>query len=94
MALKFLLAIDFVLTGLNATIHPKVLGKVYEQSTKSSTLEINRYYNGLTGVAILAVTGSILVFPPVVEFFFRESYQPAIPLIPFAALIYLLRPLR
>lgn len=94
VALKFLLAIDFVLTGLNATIHPKVLGKVYEQSIKSSTVEINRYYNGLTGVAILAVTGSILLFPPVIEIFFTKPYQAAIPLIPFAALVYLLRPLR
>jgi O-antigen/teichoic acid export membrane protein len=94
VALKFLLAIDFVLTGLNATIHPKVLGKVYEQSIKSSTVEINRYYNGLTGVAILAVTGSILLFPPVIEMFFTKPYQAAIPLIPFAALVYLLRPLR
>ena len=94
VALKFLLAIDFVLTGLNATIHPKVLGKIYEQSIKSSTVEINRYYNGLTGVAILAVTGSILLFPPVIEMFFTKPYQAAIPLIPFAALVYLLRPLR
>ena len=94
VALKFLLAIDFVLTGLNATIHPKVLGKVYEQQIKSSTVEINQYYNGLTGVAILAVTGSILVFPPVIEIFFTKPYQAAIPLIPFAALVYLLRPLR
>ncbi|MFM8851086.1 MAG: lipopolysaccharide biosynthesis protein, partial [Cytophagales bacterium] len=94
VALKFLLAIDFLLTGLNATIHPKVLGKVYEQSVKASTVEINRYYNGLTGVAILAVAGSIFVFPPIIQLFFNEAYQAAIPLIPFAALVYLLRPLR
>ncbi|MCZ8070211.1 MAG: oligosaccharide flippase family protein [Cytophagales bacterium] len=94
VALKFLLAIDFLLTGLNATIHPKVLGKVYEQSEKASTVEINRYYNGLTGVAILAVAGSIFVFPPVIQLFFDEAYHAAIPLIPFAALVYLLRPLR
>jgi O-antigen/teichoic acid export membrane protein len=94
VALKFLLAIDFVLTGLNATVHPKVLGKVNEQQVKTSTIEINRYYHGMTGVAILAVTGSILFFPPIIKLFFSSPYHAAIPLLPFAALVYLLRPLR
>ncbi len=94
VALKFLLAIDFILTGLNSTIHPKVLGKVNDQQIKSSTIEINRYYNGMTAIAILAVTGSLLIFPPVIRLFFNSDYHAAIPLLPLAAIIYLMRPLR
>jgi O-antigen/teichoic acid export membrane protein len=94
IAIKFLLVVDFLLTGLNSTIYPKVLGKVHEQQNKSSTVEINRYYNGLTGVTILAVTGCILIIPPIITLFFNKPYHAAIPFIPFAALVYLLRPLR
>lgn len=94
LSLKLLLAIDFVLTGLNSSFHAKVIGKVNEQKEKASTIEINRYYYGLTGISILAVVGAILLFPPVIEYFFSAPYHAAIPLLPFAALVYLLRPLR
>lgn len=94
LAIKCLLAIDFLLTGLNASFHPKVLGMVHQQSVKMSSVEINRYYHGLAGVAILAVVACIALFPPLIYFLFPESYHAAALLIPLAAVVYLLRPAR
>lgn len=94
LAAKCLLAIDFILAGLNTTFFPKVLTIVKEQEVKSSTIEINRYYHGLTAVAMLLVAASIFVFPYLIDFFFAKSYLPAISLIPLLAILYLIRPLR
>lgn len=94
LAAKCLLAIDFILAGLNTTFFPKVLTIVKEQEVKSSTIEINRYYHGLTAVAMLLVAASIFVFPYLIDFFFAKSYWPAISLIPLLAILYLIRPLR
>ncbi|MFY8004687.1 MAG: lipopolysaccharide biosynthesis protein [Chitinophagaceae bacterium] len=89
-----MLAIDFILAGLNTTFFPKVLSIVKEQKIKASTIEINRYYHGLTAVAMLLVATSIFVFPYLIDFFFPKSYLPAIGLIPLLAILYLIRPLR
>ncbi|MCZ8020702.1 MAG: oligosaccharide flippase family protein [Cyclobacteriaceae bacterium] len=94
LAAKCLLAIDFILAGLNTTFFPKVLSIVKEQKIKASTIEINRYYHGLTAVAMLLVATSIFVFPYLIDFFFPKSYLPAIGLIPLLAILYLIRPLR
>lgn len=93
LALKCLMAIEFVITGLNSSFYPKVLGKVALQEKKMSTIEINRYYHGLTGVAIILVGGSIFCFPWLIQTL-MPGYIKAIPLLPFVAIIYLLRPLR
>jgi O-antigen/teichoic acid export membrane protein len=94
LAAKCLLAIDFILAGLNTTFFPKVLGIVKQQEVKSSTIEINRYYHGLTAIAMLLVATSIFVFPYLIDFFFPKSYLPAIGLIPLLSIIYVIRPLR
>ena len=95
LALKCMLAIEFVLTGLNSSFYPKVLGIVASQKEKHNTIETNRYYHGLTAMAMLLVSASIFVFPIIIEFVFtKPGYQQAIPILPFAAVIYLFRPIR
>jgi O-antigen/teichoic acid export membrane protein len=92
LALKCLMAIEFILTGLNTTFYPKVLGMIAAQKEKGGTVEINRYYHGLTAVSMLLVSTSIFVFPWVIKVFFtKPGYQQAIPLLPFLAIIYLFR---
>jgi O-antigen/teichoic acid export membrane protein len=92
LALKCLMAIEFILTGLNTTFYPNVLGMIAAQKEKGGTVEINRYYHGLTAVAMLLVSTSIFVFPWVIEVFFtKPGYQQAVPLLPFLAIIYLFR---
>jgi O-antigen/teichoic acid export membrane protein len=95
LALKCLMAIEFIISGLNSTIHPKALGMMAAQEKMGSTIEINRYYHGLTAMAMLLVASSIFVFPWIIKIFFaRPGYHEAIPLLPFLAIIYLFRCLR
>lgn len=95
LALKCLMAVEFVLVGLNSTFTPKVLGIALAQKEKGSTIEINRYYHGLTAVAMLLVSASIFIFPWVIEIFFKKpGYQQAVPLLPYVAIIYLFRCMR
>ena len=95
LALKCMLAIEFVLTGLNSSFYPKVLGIVATQQHKGTTVETNKYYHGLTAVSMVLVSICIFIFPVIIEFVFKKpGYQNAIPLLPFAAIIYLFRPLR
>jgi O-antigen/teichoic acid export membrane protein len=95
LALKCLVAIDFIMVGLNASFTPKVLSIYAEQKQKETTIETNRYYHGLTAISMLLVSLSILVFPWIIEFFFKKpGYQQAIPLIPYVAIIYLFRCMR
>lgn len=90
-----LVAIEFILNGLYSSFSPKVVSIIYDQKLKGSTIELNRYYNGLTAVAMLLVTGCILFFPPLIEnFITKADYQKVIPYIPYGVLIYVLRPLR
>jgi O-antigen/teichoic acid export membrane protein len=90
-----LVVIEFILNGLYNSFSPKIVGMVIDQKEKGSTTELNRYYNGLTAVAMILVSGSILVFPVLIETFVtKPSYQQAIVFIPYAILIYLFKPIR
>jgi O-antigen/teichoic acid export membrane protein len=95
LALKCMLAIEFVLTGLNSSFYPKVLGIVAMQKEKHNTIETNRYYHGLTAMAMLLVSASIFAFPIIIEFVFtKPGYRQAIAILPYAAVIYLFRTMR
>ncbi len=94
-AAKCLSVIELVITGFNSSFYPKVLGAIALQPEKKTTQEINRYYHGLTAVAILLVTLSIFFFPIVIEAFVtKPGYRAAIPWIPMLAVTYLLRSMR
>jgi O-antigen/teichoic acid export membrane protein len=98
LAVKCLTGVELILTGMNGSFYPKVLGIVVLQKEKQSTLEINRYYNGLSALAILLVSLSILGLPWVIElvvyFIGKTDYLLALPIIPLIAITYLLRALR
>jgi O-antigen/teichoic acid export membrane protein len=95
LTVKCLLVVDFILIGLNATIYPKVIGKISKQKVKETNVEINKYYHGLTALSIVMVVFSILLYPFAIEFFFNKpSFKEAISLIPFVSISYLLKPLR
>jgi len=95
LAAKCLMAVEFVLTGFYNSFFPKVLGITALQVHKKTTPEINRYYHGLTAVTILLVAGSVLVLPPVFQWFVQKpAFLAAIRWFPFVAVTYLLRSLR
>jgi O-antigen/teichoic acid export membrane protein len=95
LASKCLMGIEFVITGFYNSFYPKVIGTVALQKEKQSTVEINRYYNGVTAVAILLVVLSILVLPVLIQWmaqlFNKPGYLAALQLLPWVAVVYLFR---
>jgi len=98
IASKCLMVMEFVIAGFNGSFLPKVFGMIALQKKKKSTIEINRYYNGLTAVSIILIPISILVIPFVInlmaEWFHKPGYASSIELLPYLALGYLFRTLR
>jgi O-antigen/teichoic acid export membrane protein len=95
IAMKCLLAIEFVISGLQNSFLPKIVGMVMEQPEKKATPEINRYYYALTAVLMLLVVGAVFSYPLILgALVHKPDYLLAIPLIPFAALFYLFRGMR
>jgi O-antigen/teichoic acid export membrane protein len=65
------------------------------QTEKRSTVEINRYYHGLTAVVMLMISAGILVIPFLIEMFkSSKGYEAAIPFLPYIAVLYLLKAIR
>jgi len=97
-AAKCLMSIEFVVTGFYNSFFPKVLSITSLQKEKKTTVEINRYYNGLTAITILLVTLCIFVMPFVldelIKFFNKPDYRDVIKWIPYIAITYLLRAIR
>lgn len=94
-AVQCMLAIEFVVNGLISSFYPKVVSTVMAQTVKAATPDVNRYYYGLTAIILLLVSGSILLFPLLLEWFVdKKEYLVSIPLIPFIGLLYIFRALR
>lgn len=93
-AAKCLSVMEILLISFYNSFFPKVLGITALQTEKKSTVEINRYYNGLTAVTILLVTLSIFGLPIAIQWFKKSQYLDALPWIPFLAVTYLLRSMR
>ncbi len=94
-AVKCLLVMEFILTGFCNSFLPKVVGMIVAQEKKGTTMEINRYYNGLTALTILLVPICILGFPVLIPWLISKPvYLLTIPLFPFIAITYLLRAAR
>lgn len=98
-ALKCLVVIEVIMSGLNNSFYPKVVSTVMAQTEKSTTPEINRYYHGLISVITLLVMLAILVVPLGVYWLDRllhidKGYISAIPYFPFIAVLFILRVVR
>jgi O-antigen/teichoic acid export membrane protein len=98
-AVQCLMIIEFIVNGLYTSFYPKVVSTVMDQKEKVATVEVNRYYYGLTAVTLLLVSSSILLFPLLLEWFVnmldtKKDYLLSVPLIPFVALLYIFKGLR
>jgi O-antigen/teichoic acid export membrane protein len=93
--IKCLLAIEFITNSLHNSFYPKVVSTITAQTNKGSTQELNRYYYGLVAMIMIAVSGSILALPILIDFFkTNNGYRSAIPYFPYIAVSYLLRSVR
>lgn len=94
-ALKCLVVIEFIMSGLHNSFSPKVVSAVTEQTVKGSTPEINRYYHGLTALVMLMISSGILILPFAVNFIDQDrGYGDAVQYFPYVAILYVLKSMR
>lgn len=94
-SVKCLLGIEFIMTGLNSSFYPKVVSTIMEQPEKQSTVELNRYYHGLTAAILMLISAGILLLPFVIHLIDRKgNYGEAVQYFPYIAIIYVFRSLR
>jgi O-antigen/teichoic acid export membrane protein len=95
---KCLIGIELFMNGLHNSFFPKVVKEVVGQSSKGTSIGINRYYNGLVASIMIVISVSILLLPLLIDFFSeylgRNDYKASIPLIPYLAVLYMLRAIR
>lgn len=93
--MKCIVVIDVIMTGLQSSFFPLVVDKVITHKQRETTVEINRYYNGLIAVVMVLVSGSILVFPFAVDIIDRhDQYGDAVRYFPFIAAFCILKAIR
>jgi O-antigen/teichoic acid export membrane protein len=94
-AMKCLVVIEYIMNGLNSSFFPKVVSTLVAQQEKRSTVELNRYYNVLTAIVMVLISGAILTLPWIVEWMdTRQGYDDAVKYFPFIAVIYILKSIR
>lgn len=94
-ALKCLVVIEFIMSGLHNSFSPKVVSAITGQSVKGSTPEINRYYHGLTALVMLMMSSGILVLPFIVDSIDKNrGYGDAVQYFPYIAILYVLKSMR
>lgn len=93
-ALKCLIPIELLMNSLHNSFYPKVVGALMGKTDQSFSVEINRYYHGLTAVVMLLISGSVLVVPIAIYLFDKTDYMEAIQYIPYLAGIYFFRTMR
>lgn len=94
-AVKCMLAVEFVISGLYNSFYPRVIGMVMEQDKKQSTPEINRYYHGLVASIMLLVCLAILAFSLAVDLgIIRSGYEESVQYLPLVGMVYLARAMR
>jgi O-antigen/teichoic acid export membrane protein len=97
-AVQCLIGIELFMNGLHNSFFPKVVKEVTAQTTKGSTEHVNRYYHGLVAVTMLVVCFAVVVLPLVItmtsDLLGRPDYKAANNLVPYIAVLYLLRSIR
>lgn len=93
---KCLIAIEFVLNGMHNSFYPKVVSTITAQDIiKGTTPELNRYYHGLIALAMICVSGAILVVPFVIDALdSNKGYDEANLYVPYIAIIFILKAVR
>jgi O-antigen/teichoic acid export membrane protein len=92
IAVKIVIGLDLVLTGLINTINPKVYAIWKTSGVNETTPEINRYYNGLTGFLLLSIPLFVFVVPLIIPLvIFKPIYYQAFEFLPILAAGYATR---
>ena len=86
------MGIELIMAGLVNTITPKVYNIWKDQQVRGSTLEVNRYYNGLTAFFLLFLPLFTITVPIVLPLVIKEEvYYRAFDFLPVMAAAYATR---
>jgi O-antigen/teichoic acid export membrane protein len=72
IAVKMVIGLDLVMTGLVNTINPKIYGIWKDKNLKESNTEINRYYNGVTALFLLVIPLFVIIMPLLIPVFIKK----------------------
>lgn len=93
--IKCLVVIEILTNSLHNSFLPKVVGTITLQPTKQSTIEINRYYYGLTAITMIMVCCCIFIYPILFNFLeLKQGYSETILIFPYIALTFIPRSIR
>jgi O-antigen/teichoic acid export membrane protein len=92
-AIKCMIPLELLLNGLGASLSPRVVRLLSEQTgSKGSTPEVNRYFYGLLVVMMMAIGIMLAVLPPAFNLLVhKEGYYQALDYVPFIAVLFLFR---
>lgn len=96
-AFKCMLIIDFIIGGLYNAFFPNIIGLIKDQTStlKESSIQINRYYYGLTVSMMLLVSSAIFLFPLLIDLgVLRAGYIKSSDYLPYIGIVYLVRGIR
>lgn len=86
--------IDFVLVGLINSITPRVFQAWTDSKVTHSTPEVNKYYNVLTAITMIAVAFTIFIIPVAVPLVVpREDYYTAFNYTALLGLAFMFKPI-
>ncbi|MDP1623755.1 MAG: oligosaccharide flippase family protein [Bacteroidales bacterium] len=66
IAVKLVIGLDLVMTGLINTVNPKIYGIWKDKNLNESNTEINRYYNGITALFLFIIPLFVLIVPVII----------------------------
>jgi O-antigen/teichoic acid export membrane protein len=92
IAVKMVIGLDLVMTGLVNTINPKIYNIWKDKNLRESTTEINRYYNGITALFLLVIPLFVIIMPLLIPIFIKKViYYQAFALLAILASGYATR---
>ncbi|MFZ4520758.1 MAG: lipopolysaccharide biosynthesis protein [Bacteroidales bacterium] len=78
IAVKLVIGLDLVMTGLINTVNPKIYNIWKDKNLQESNIEINRYYNGITALFLLMIPLFVIIVPILIPLvIFKPIYYEA-----------------
>ncbi|MEI6123809.1 MAG: polysaccharide biosynthesis C-terminal domain-containing protein [Bacteroidota bacterium] len=84
--------LDFFQNGLSSAIFPKIYNIWNQTKVTKSTIEVNRYYNGLTFASITVLPVFLLLIPFAIILFIKDqSYYACFYILPILTIAFITR---
>jgi O-antigen/teichoic acid export membrane protein len=65
-AIQCTLLLDFFQSGLSSSIYPKIFNIWKDKNINHGTMEVNRYFNGFTAIALLVIPVLYIILPMII----------------------------